>query len=174
MNGENVERLLEEVEAVAGPVAWPRVEALVAALVDLYGEGLGRTIACAREAARGEAELDDLLARDELVAGLLLLHDLHPLTLERRVEIALRRVRAQLPAAAELVLVGVDDGIVKLRVAQTDGPPDGRPPPTTIVAREIERDAPEVAGVQIDSAVPPSPAGTGFVPIERLRRGGRP
>jgi hypothetical protein len=171
-NGDHVERLLEEVEAVAGPTAWPRVEALVAALVDLYGDGLGRLLSCARTAAGDTAALDDLLAHDELVASLLLLHGLHPLPLEERIGRALRRVRAELPTAAELTLAGVEDGIVKLRVVEADGAASARPPPTTIVAREIEREAPEIAGVQIDSLAPAAKPASELVPIERLTRGG--
>lgn len=164
--GEHVERLLAEVESVAGPVAWPRVEALVAALVDLYGAGLERTVACAREAARNAGELDDRLVRDELVASLLLLHGLHPLGLEQRIGVALARVRRELPAAAALELVAIDNGVVRLRAAE-----GSRPPPTTIVAREIERDAPEVSGVQIEE---PGRAAPELLPAERLSRKGRP
>lgn len=167
--GEHVERLLEEVESVAGPVAWPRVEALVAALVDLYGTGLQRTVECAREAARNSGELDDRLVRDELVASLLLLHGLHPLGLEQRIGVALERVRRELPAAAPLELVGVESGVVKLRIAESEARPGVRPPPTTIVAREIQRDAPEVCGVEVEE-----PAAAELVPADRLFRKGRP
>jgi hypothetical protein len=167
--GEHVERLLEEVESVAGPVAWPRVEALVAALVDLYGTGLQRTVACAREAARSAGELDDHLLRDELIASLLLLHGLHPLGLEQRIGAALARVRTELPRSAPLELVRIDNGIVKLRVAKGNPRDEARPPPTTVVAREIERDAPEVGGVEIEEAAAPE-----LLPVDRLHRKGRP
>lgn len=77
-HGERVERLLDEVQATAGPVAWPRVEALVTALVDLYGEGVARIVRLARAAARDPADLDASFSDDELVASLLLLYELHP------------------------------------------------------------------------------------------------
>jgi hypothetical protein len=170
--GDEVERLLEEAEAVTGPVAWPRVEALVAALVSLYGEGLERTLACARAAARDGESLDVLLARDELVSSLLMLHDLHPFAVEARVAAALERVRTELPGAAVLTLAGIEEGVVKLKVAPGT-PVTTRPPPTTIVAREIEREAPEVLGVEIAGDAPAT-AGSSFVPLERLTRGARP
>jgi hypothetical protein len=171
--GDEVARLIEEAEAVTGPVAWPRVEALVAALVALYGEGLERTLACARAAAREGESLDVLLAKDELVSSLLMLHDLHPLTIEMRIEAALERVRTELPGAAALVLTRVDNGVVKLKVAP-DTAPTTRAPPTTIVAREIERDAPEVLGVEVEGTAAAVPSGSGFVPVDRLTRGARP
>lgn len=167
--GDDVERLLEEAQAVTGPVAWPRVEALVAALVALYGEGLERTLACARDCAREGGSLDERLARDELVSSLMLLHDLHPLPLERRIDAALQRVREELPGSAALVVVGFEAGVVKLVVAPGTAKA-ARPPPTTIVAREIERDAPEVLGIRIEDEAPAD----AIVPVERLTRGARP
>jgi hypothetical protein len=110
---------------------------LVAALVDLYGAGLERTVACAREAARNAGELDERLIRDELVASLLLLHGLHPLGLEQRIEAALARVRTELPAAAHLRCVSVESGIVMLRIDEKEARANVRPPPTTVVAQEI-------------------------------------
>jgi hypothetical protein len=73
-----IEKLLDEVQATAGPVAWPRVESLITALVELYGAGIERVVTMARESARDSAELDQLLLKDDLVSSLLVLHDLHP------------------------------------------------------------------------------------------------
>ncbi len=164
-----IERLLAEAEAATGPAAWPRVEALVTALVDLYGRGLERLVAHARAAAGGACtELEERLQRDEIVSSLLLLHDLHPVPLEERIARALRRVRDELPEAAPLALAGVEGGTATLRAN------GGRPPPAAVVARAVEREAPELAGIRIvgdepgrAEAQPPS-----FVPIERLHRGG--
>jgi hypothetical protein len=79
-HGTLVERLLEDVEATAGPVAWPRVEALVTALVDLYGEAMERLVGHARGSARDPATFDALVQSDELVASLLALRDMPSFT----------------------------------------------------------------------------------------------
>lgn len=165
-----IERLLAEAEAASGPVAWPRVEALVTALVDLYGRGLARILAHAREAAgSASADLDEQLQRDELVASLLVLHGLHPVPVEARVARALRRVESELPDAAPLSLVSVDSGTVTLRVAE-----GARPPPTQVVARAVELEAPELAGVRVVGGEVAKPAARepAIVPVERLKRGG--
>jgi hypothetical protein len=73
-----IELLLDEIEATAGPVAWPRVEALVTALIELYGEALERLVAHARGAASDPAMLDADLSRDELLKSLLALRDVAP------------------------------------------------------------------------------------------------
>jgi hypothetical protein len=169
--GDRIERLLDEVQSVAGPVAWPRVEALVTALVDLYGAGLERMLACARDAATSDAELAARLASDELVSSLLVVHGLHPVGVEERVERALARVREQVPSGADVAFDRVEDGgVVHLRVAD---PSDRRGvPPLAVLARAIELEAPEVTGVTIDDlAPPPDPS---LIQASRLVRGGRP
>lgn len=167
--GEDIERLLEELEKTVGPATWPRVEALVAALVSLYGAGLERILAHARAAAATREGLEVLLAGDDLLASLLLVHGLHPIRLERRVEVGLRRLRAELPMAARLELVAVDGGVVRLRSVGVEGPP----PAMHLVARAIEREAPEITGVEVDGLSAPPPHGQALVPADRLRRGGR-
>lgn len=163
-----VERLLAEAEAACGPTAWPRVEALVTSLVELYGEGLGRILEHARAAARSSTDLDAQLAGDEVVASLLLLHDLHPVALDRRIERALERLHEEVPHASSLAVVGVADGVVKLRAVDATA----TPPTSHVVARAIEREAPELAGIQVDGAAPARP--DGLLPAGSLLRGGRP
>ncbi|HEV2243233.1 MAG TPA: hypothetical protein VGR98_19470, partial [Streptosporangiaceae bacterium] len=65
-----------------------------------YGDGLGRIVAVlAGEGAAGAAVLDRLTS-DPLVESLLLLHDLHPLDVDARVQRALDRVRPYLGSHA--------------------------------------------------------------------------
>lgn len=157
--------LLADAEAACGPVAWPRVEALVGALVDLYGAGLHRLVTLARASATDRDGLDEALASDAVVSSLLLVHDLHPIGLDRRLARALDRVHAEVPHAAPLEVVDTTDGVVLLRPSST-----GAPLPTTAaVARAIEREAPELAGVRIDGGTQND---VGLVPVERLVRGG--
>jgi hypothetical protein len=167
-----IERLLAEAEAATGPVAWPRVEALLTALIDLYGRGLERILSHARASA-GErsGELAERLGGDEVVASLLLLHDLHPIPVATRIDRALARLREQLPDAAHLTLASVDDGLATFRVAA------GKPPPTpAVVARAVELEAPELEGIRfLDTETPETRARPlGLVPVERLRQGRPP
>jgi hypothetical protein len=162
-----VERLLGEAEAACGPTAWPRVEALITSLVELYGEGLARLLEHARGEARSATDLDQRIAADEVVGSLLLLHDLHPVALDRRIERALERLHEEVPHASSLAVVAVSDGVVKLRAVDSKA----TPPTSHVIARAIEREAPELAGVQVDGA---SPARTdGLLPAGSLVRGGR-
>lgn len=167
-HGEQIERLLAELQASIGPGVWQRVEALVTALVGLYGAGLERLLAHARDTAESREGLESRIIADELLSSLLLVHDLHPMDLERRIGLALHRLRTDLPTAARLELVGIEDNVVKLRTTSaTEGPP----PSIQVVSRAIGHEAPEVSGVQIEG-LPQSPH-SDLIPADRLRRRGR-
>ena len=92
-SGERIERLLEEIRASASPPCWRRVDELMRLVVDLYGAGLGRIVeivgVAARDADGGAAAIPALLAADELVASLLLVHGLHPEDIPTRLRTAL-------------------------------------------------------------------------------------
>jgi Fe-S cluster biogenesis protein NfuA/nitrite reductase/ring-hydroxylating ferredoxin subunit len=100
---DRVDALLEEVE---GDV---RAQELVQALVALYGEGLARIVAMVPDPRA--------LAEDELVAHLLLLHDLHPVPVEERVLGALESVKPYMQShGGGVELAGIEDGVVRLRL----------------------------------------------------------
>ncbi|MGB9378558.1 MAG: NifU family protein [Mycobacteriales bacterium] len=75
--GERIEQLIEA-SAAGGPVARDRAEEVVRLVVDLYGTGLSRVLEIGHEAQALTPALLDEFAADELVAGLLTVHGLHP------------------------------------------------------------------------------------------------
>src|SRR3954451_6543234 len=77
-------------ELDAGP-ARELAEELVAAVVEMYGAGLGRITEVLRDAGEDGEGLGAALAGDPLVATLLLIHDLHPQPLQERVDAALEQ-----------------------------------------------------------------------------------
>jgi Fe-S cluster biogenesis protein NfuA/nitrite reductase/ring-hydroxylating ferredoxin subunit len=138
-----VEQLLEDIDE--------RGAELVQALLDLYGEGLSRIL------ARSDAEA---LAEDELVAHLMLLHDLHPVPAETRVREALEGVRPYLEShGGDVELVSVEDGVARLRL---QGSCSGCPSSTMTLKLAIEdaiyKAAPDVADVQAEGVSAPAAA----------------
>jgi hypothetical protein len=83
---------------------------------------------------------------DELIASVLILHDLHPDPLEVRVERALDRARAQLGASLELV--SVEEGRVRVRFS-SEGPLS---PMRRAVEEMICQTAPDAIGVVVMDA----------------------
>jgi Fe-S cluster biogenesis protein NfuA/nitrite reductase/ring-hydroxylating ferredoxin subunit len=87
-------------------------EELTGAVVQMYGAGLERIVELI-----DDEETRDRLAADELVAGLLMIHDLYPVPLEERVMAALDSVRPYMEShGGNIELLGFEDGVVKLRL----------------------------------------------------------
>ena len=157
---ERVETLLEQVEALADPYAREKATEMVQAVLDLYGEGLARVMAHARNG--GVGALPEALAGDELVSHLLLVHDLHPVSVEDRVRGALEEVRPYLEShGGNVALVGVDGATVRLRM---QGSCSGCPSSTVTLKLAIEeavfKAAPEVEAVEAEGVEEPAPSPT--------------
>ena len=84
--GDRIEAILESIKGANPVTARAKAEELVRIIVKFYGTGLSRVLEIVDEAA-GEASpaIFDRLSADTFVSALLLLHDLHPQTLEERV-----------------------------------------------------------------------------------------
>lgn len=158
--GARIEELLATLGSVSGEAA-AAAEELVRLLLGVYGDGLGHIMAAlADEGAAGAAVRDRLLA-DPLVENLLLLHDLHPLDVDTRIQRALDRVRPYLGShAGGVQYLGVGpDGVARLRL---EGSCHGCPSSTVTVQLAIQgavQDAaPEVSDVVVEGMTePPGP-----------------
>ena len=158
-----VEGLLEELEAMPDRVAREKANETVAAVLDLYGEALERIVAEA--AVRDEdGQIASTLAEDELVSHVLLLHDLHPVPLEARVQEALDGVRPYLAShGGNVELRGVEEGVVRLAL---EGSCSGCPSSTVTLKLAIEdaihKAAPDVERIEAEgvaeAATPPGNA----------------
>ncbi|MFC4531214.1 NifU family protein [Sphaerisporangium dianthi] len=163
--GERVEALIDELGALADPVARARAEELVRALLDLYGAGLERVMDIVVE---DEAtEVLRRLAGDELVSGLLVLHDLHPLGTEDRVRAALDAVRPALGLhEGGVELLGVDEaGVVRLRLSgNCHGCGSSQATVSAAIEKAVLRAAPEVSRLEVDGVADTSS------PLLQIRR----
>jgi len=113
--GARVEELLGELRQGGDLEVAERAEELVRVLMELYGAGLERAVDLVGREQAG-AEIVGRLAKDPLLASLLVLHGLHPIPVEARINEALVKARRYLGnATAELL--GIDEeGIVHLRI----------------------------------------------------------
>ncbi len=154
-----VETLLGELESLSDPVARERANETVGAVLELYGEGLERIVA--QLAQRDvDGRLAEALTDDELVSHLLLLHGLHPVSLEARVLGALEEVRPYMDShGGGVELLGVEDGIVRLRMqGSCDGCPSSAMTLKLAIEDAIHKVAPDVEGIEAEGAVPePAP-----------------
>jgi Fe-S cluster biogenesis protein NfuA/nitrite reductase/ring-hydroxylating ferredoxin subunit len=164
--GERVESLLDDVRAAGDPRAVQAAEELARTLVDLYGEGLSHVVRIlAEDADNAEgrdagAPLLDQLVADPLVESLLLVHDLHPVDVDTRVQRALDSVRPYLGShAGGVQYQGIDaDGMVRLTLeGSCHGCPSSAVTVQLAIERAVQEAAPETAGVLVEGLVEPAP-----------------
>jgi Fe-S cluster biogenesis protein NfuA len=164
---QRIEALLDELSSLGDPAVTERAEELVAAVVSLYGAALERIVDRLADEPDGAALIRRLSA-DDLVANLLMLHELHPDDVTNRVQAALDRVRPYLGAhAGGIEFLRVDeDGVAQLRL---QGSCDGCAGSTATVQNAVERAvleaAPEVVAVHVEGMVAPQPATPGLLQI---------
>ena len=149
--GDRINTLLEASSA-GGVVARERAEELVRLVADLYGAGLERVMTILHETGHLDDDLLDTLAGDDLVASLLLVHDLHPYDVTTRVEQALEGVRPYLDShGGDVELLDVsEDGVVRLQLlGSCDGCASSSVTLKLAVEGAIEAAAPEIVSIEV-------------------------
>ena len=160
--GARIEELLGILGSSGGEATAAAAEELVRLLLGLYGDGLGHIMGILDTEGPAGATVRDRMLADPLVESLLLLHDLHPLDVDARIQRALDRVRPYLGShAGGVKYLGVGpDGVARLRL---EGSCHGCPSSTVTVRLAIEgavQDAaPEGTEVVVEGMTdPPGPA----------------
>ena len=145
---QRIEELLDKITAEAGPGVAFDAEELVRVLMRFYGAGLEQVVSVVR-AGGGDAMVHRLSA-DPLVAGLLALHDLHPVPVAQRLDHALDTARRRLGAHGTGITLGDidDDGAIHVLLA---GGGCGADTVKDVVAAAITELVPEVTGVVFDA-----------------------
>jgi Fe-S cluster biogenesis protein NfuA len=167
MQDAEVRARVAELESVLEDLDDRAAEA-VASVVALYGEALRRIVAALRSAP-GVA---DAVANDELVAHLLMLHDLHPETVEQRVRTALENLRPALGShGGGVELLAIDGDVARVRLRGTC---ESCASSTVTLKRSVEeavlRAAPEIASVEASEETVAAHAPSVFDPADDARR----
>jgi Fe-S cluster biogenesis protein NfuA len=161
---QSIERLLGEIESAADPSLRTSVQELVQLVMDLHGAGIERMVELIR-AADGEGVVQKL-GRDDLVASLLVLYGLHPLSLEDRVVQTLDKLRPRLKAReGDVELLRIQDGAVRLRLrANGHGCGSTGQALKEMVEDAVYQAAPDITALTVEGAEPQS-----FVPLTTLQ-----
>jgi Fe-S cluster biogenesis protein NfuA/nitrite reductase/ring-hydroxylating ferredoxin subunit len=144
-----VQELTQQLEAVQDPAARDLAEELTAAIVQMYGAGLERIVA-----AMPRVVLEQLAA-DEVVAGLLLIHDLFPISVEQRVLQALERVRPYMEShGGNVEFLGVHENIAHLRLQGSCKSCSASSSTLELAVRQaLEEAAPDLEGMEVEGVV---------------------
>jgi Fe-S cluster biogenesis protein NfuA len=154
---ERVQQLNERLAAVADPAARAAGEALVSAVMDLYGEGLERILRALDEAGPEGARLRAQIVDDGVVASLLLIHGLYPVDLETRVQEALDGVRPYMHShGGDVELLTLEDGVARLRLeGSCQGCPASAATLEQAIRQALEEAAPDLAGMEVEGTEAP-------------------
>ncbi|CAN5262094.1 NifU family protein [soil metagenome] len=153
--GARIEDLLGGLSENADAESLHAAEEVVRLLVEMYGEGLERIVEALQTSQGGEQVLHDLTG-DDLVTSLLIVHGLHPVPLEDRINQALDSVRPYLGShAGGVEVIGVDEaGVLQLRLqGSCDGCSSSSETVRVAIENAVLAAAPEVVAVEAEGMV---------------------
>ena len=144
-----VQELTGRLEDLDDPACRSLAEELTSAVVQMYGAGLERIVELADAGTRDE------MAKDSLVAGLLMIHDLYPVPIEERVMQALNTVRPYMEShGGNVELLGIEDGIAKLRLEGSCKSCRASSSTLELAVRQaLEEAAPDLLGMDVEGVV---------------------
>jgi Fe-S cluster biogenesis protein NfuA/nitrite reductase/ring-hydroxylating ferredoxin subunit len=149
---ERVQDLQTRLESSGNSSTRALAEELVAAIVQLYGAGLERIVGALMEAGTDGERIAASLAEDELVATLLLIHDLHPVPLEQRVQYALDSVRPYMEShGGNVELLSLERGVARIHLRGSCS--DCSASSVTLelaIKQALEEMAPDLAGLEVE------------------------
>ncbi len=163
-----VEALLEKIEALQDPQAQAIAVEAVQALLELYGEGLGRMME--NVVRLGSEQIIDAFADDELISHLLLLHGLHPLDVKTRVLRALDEVRPYLAShGGDVELLSVEGGVARLRLqGSCQGCPSSSMTLKLAIEQSVQEAAPDLERIEADGMAEPDRQ-ISFIPLDAIQ-----
>lgn len=148
-----LEELLAKVEHFTDPAVRTHTREIVQAILELHGTGLNRMLERLHDAGEIGQQVIDACGKDEVVSGLLMLHDLHPLSLDSRVKQALESVRPYMSSHGgnvELLEIS-ENGVIRLRL---EGSCHGCPSSAVTLKQTIEtaiwEHAPDATAIEVE------------------------
>ena len=166
-----VQELTGRLEDLGDDACRELAEELTGAVVQMYGAGLERIVELIDEDTR------DRLAADDLVAGLLMIHDLYPVPLEERVVAALDTVRPYMEShGGNVELLGVEDGIARLRLEGSCKSCRASSSTLELAVRQaLQEHAPDLLGMDVEGVLEEDEdAGITGVPLPLVQANGAP
>lgn len=148
---QRIQELQERMEATGDSATREVADQLVTAVVQMYGAGLERIVDLLAGAGSDERRIADALAEDELVATLLLIHDLHPVPLEDRVRAAFDSVRPYMEShGGNVELLSLQGGIATIHLRGSCS--DCSASAVTLelaIKQALEEAAPDLEGLEV-------------------------
>ena len=167
-----VSELTARIGELGDPAARAGAEELVSAVIELYGEGLARIFEAVDASGEAGAALRSRLADDGVVASLMLIHDLYPVSLSERVVEALDSVRPYMEShGGNVDLLGIEDGVARIRLeGSCEGCPASASTLELAIKQALDEAAPDLEGLLVEGALESgSPIGDGAMELPMVQ-----
>jgi Fe-S cluster biogenesis protein NfuA/nitrite reductase/ring-hydroxylating ferredoxin subunit len=171
-----IDQLVRSLENGSDPATRAAAQELAGTLMELHATALERMLDAVRRHGEAGRLILEQLARDDVISGVLLLHDLHPVDLPTRVRGALEKTRPYLKShGGNVELVGIDEpGVVRLRLqGSCHGCPSSAMTLKLAIEQAIQEAAPDVTAILVEgeqNGGHAEPAGRELVALESARR----
>jgi len=167
--GRRVQEIVEKIDALPDPATRRMLQDCLESVLGFYGHGLSRILQIiAKAGPEGEA-IRAALLRDGGVAGLLLIHGLHPVPLETRLCEALDKVRPYMKShGGDVELLGLENDFARLRLrGHCETCPSSTVTLELAVRHAIEEACPDLAGFEVEGMAK-NAAANGDRPFEHV------
>jgi Fe-S cluster biogenesis protein NfuA/nitrite reductase/ring-hydroxylating ferredoxin subunit len=153
--GRRIQELVEKIETLHDPASRAMLQECLQAVLGFYGHGLARILEVIEKAGPDGKKVYDALVRDSGVGGLLLIHGLHPVSLETRLMDALEKVRPYMQShGGNVELLSLENDFAVLRlVGHCKTCPSSTVTLELAVRHAIEEACPDLAGFEVEGAV---------------------
>lgn len=158
--GKRLQELIERIQALPDAVARDLLHDCVQSVLALHGDGLARILQLLRNALGADHEVHQALLRDKLVRSLLLIHGLHPSSLEARLREALEKIRPYMQShGGNVELIHLENDRARLRLEGTcKSCPSSSVTLELAVRQAVEEACPDLLGFEVEGVVAQSPA----------------
>jgi Fe-S cluster biogenesis protein NfuA/nitrite reductase/ring-hydroxylating ferredoxin subunit len=162
-----VQELQERLDAAEPSPAKELAEGLVGGLVQMYGAGLEHIVSSLQLGGEDGRDALRAMAEDPLLGALLLIHDLHPVSLQERVDGALEQVRPYMEShGGDVELLSLHDGVARIRLRGSCS--DCAASTVTLelaIKQALEQAAPDLEGLEVEGVGVPAAAAGPTLPL---------
>jgi Fe-S cluster biogenesis protein NfuA/nitrite reductase/ring-hydroxylating ferredoxin subunit len=148
--GERIQELVEKIGTLNDPAARRMLQECLESVLSFYGHGLERILELVDKT--GDEKVLNALTNDPGVRGLLLIHGLHPMSLEARLTEALDKVRPYMEShGGNVELLSLENDYAKLRLqGHCKTCPSSSVTLELAVRSAIDEACPDLAGFEVE------------------------
>jgi Fe-S cluster biogenesis protein NfuA/nitrite reductase/ring-hydroxylating ferredoxin subunit len=152
LEGKRIQELVEKIQAMPDPATRRMLQETLESVVSFYGHGLSRILETIQKAGAEGEKVKAALLRDGGVAGLLLIHGLHPVSLEARLSEALDKVRPYMKShGGDVELLSLENDFARLRLkGHCETCPSSTVTLELAVRHAIEEACPDLSGFEVE------------------------